>query len=440
MNLKTTPFPFRVNKFPFFYGWVILVAGTIGVVMSIPGQTMGVSVFTDYLIDALQIGRTSLSLAYLFGTLISGLLITRAGKFYDKHGARIMAMGAGFMLGLMLLGLTKIDVMVDGFIRFFNIGHREVIIFIFLVIGFLGIRFFGQGVLTMVSRNMVMKWFEKRRGFANAIMGVAVSFGFSYSPRLFNNMIENSGWRVTWMQLALIVGVAFVVFALVFFRDNAADCGLTPDGNYRKKNNSKLLKTQLKEFTLKQARREYSFWVFNLAIALNALYVTALTFHVVSIFDVSGLSREMAISIFLPASVVAVSFNFIGGWISDYIKLKYLLMINMAGIMLSGIALIFLDSVHLAYFVLIAGNGIMSGLFSVLNTVSWPRFFGIKHLGEISGYSMSWTVIASALGPYIFSLSLKYMGSYSLGIIFCIAIALTLFVLGVKANNVEGNH
>ena len=192
-----------------------------------------------------------------------------------------------------------------------------------------------------------------------------------------------------------------------------------------------------KTFTLKQARAKYSFWIFNLAIALNAMYVTAITFHVVSIFDQAGFDRQAAIAIFLPASFIAVAFNFVGGWISDFIRLKYLLMINMAGIVLSGFALIQLDSLPLAYYILIAGNGIMSGLFSVLNTVTWPRFFGTKHLGAISGYSMSWTVIASALGPYLFSLSLKFTGTYTWGIVFCAAVATVLLILGIKANNVE---
>ena len=70
--------PFPPSKIPFFYGWVILAAGTIGVLMSIPGQTMGVSVFTENLLGELQINRNNLSLAYLFGTLGSGLMITRA--------------------------------------------------------------------------------------------------------------------------------------------------------------------------------------------------------------------------------------------------------------------------------------------------------------------------------------------------------------------------
>ena len=95
--------PFQVSKFPFFYGWVILAAGTIGILMSIPGQTMGVAVFTESLLSDLQINRNSLSLAYLVGTLGSGLIITRAGKLYDKYGARVMAFIAGVMLGLMLV-------------------------------------------------------------------------------------------------------------------------------------------------------------------------------------------------------------------------------------------------------------------------------------------------------------------------------------------------
>ena len=83
--------PFPVSKFPFFYGWVILAAGIIGVLMSIPGQTMGVSVFTESLLSDLEINRNNLSLAYLVGTMGSGLIITRAGKLYDRYGARIMA-------------------------------------------------------------------------------------------------------------------------------------------------------------------------------------------------------------------------------------------------------------------------------------------------------------------------------------------------------------
>ena len=76
-----------ISKFPFFYGYVIIFAGTIGVIMSAPGQTVGISVFTDFLIEDLKISRDNLSLAYLIGTLLSSLILTYAGKFYDKFPA-----------------------------------------------------------------------------------------------------------------------------------------------------------------------------------------------------------------------------------------------------------------------------------------------------------------------------------------------------------------
>ncbi len=101
--------PFAPSRFPIFYGWIILAAGTIGMLMSIPGQTMGVSVFTENLLNDLEINRNNLSLAYLIGTVGSGLMITRAGKLYDRYGARLMAFIAAAVLGLMLLYLTRVD-------------------------------------------------------------------------------------------------------------------------------------------------------------------------------------------------------------------------------------------------------------------------------------------------------------------------------------------
>ena len=42
-------FPFAPAGSPIFYGWVIVIVATIGKIASIPGQTIGVGVFTDSL-------------------------------------------------------------------------------------------------------------------------------------------------------------------------------------------------------------------------------------------------------------------------------------------------------------------------------------------------------------------------------------------------------
>jgi len=427
--------PFQVSRFPFFYGWVILAAGTIGILMSIPGQTMGVSVFTESLLSDLQINRNNLSLAYLVGTLGSGLIITRAGKLYDKHGARVMAFIAGVMLGLMLVYLTRIDRLVDSFkgVGWLSPG---VLTFVLLAVGFWGIRFFGQGLLTMVSRNMVMKWFNRRRGLANAVLGIFSALGFSVAPKILDQVIHRLEWRGAWIFLAILVGIAFAVFVVFIFRDNPEDCGCVADGKMKATTKGRRPPSLPEhDFTLLEARKTMAFWAFTLGLSLSALYISGLTFHVVSVFEASGLTREQGLGIFIPTSVIAVGIQFLAGYASDYIRLKYLLLLFALGIILSIVGLIMLGGNSWAYWMIICGNGVVWGLYTVLIGVTWPRFYGLKHLGAISGFSLSWTVIGSALGPYMFSLSMDLTGSYDLVAWICLAIAVFLVLLAFRADN-----
>jgi MFS family permease len=427
--------PFPVSKFPFFYGWVILAAGIIGILMSIPGQTMGVSVFTESLLADLQINRNNLSLAYLVGTVGSGLIITRAGKLYDRHGARVMAFVAGVMLGLMLVYLTRVDRLAESLsaVKWLS---PAVLTFVLLAFGFWGIRFFGQGLLTMVSRNMVMKWFNRRRGLANAVLGIFSALGFSVAPKILDQVIQQLEWRGAWIFLAMLVGIGFAFFVLLIFRDNPQACGCEPDGKLsRAKGNRRPPSLPDHDFTLTEARSTLSFWAFTLGLSLSALYISGLTFHVVSVFEVSGLTREQGLGIFIPTSLIAVGIQFLGGYASDFIRLKFLLLVFALGMALSIVGLVLLGEPPVAYWMIIAGNGVVWGLYTVLIGVTWPRFYGLKHLGAISGFSLSWAVIGSALGPYMFSLSQDLTGSYDLVAWICFVIAILVAALSFKADN-----
>src|SRR6056297_3090521 len=108
--------PFKPGKIPFFYGWVILFASIIGVLFSAPGQTMGVSTFTDYLIDAIGINRNQISTAYMIGTIASSFLLTWAGRQYDKFGARWTAMAASLLLAFVLVLLSQSDRLIKLFV------------------------------------------------------------------------------------------------------------------------------------------------------------------------------------------------------------------------------------------------------------------------------------------------------------------------------------
>ena len=59
-------------------------------IASIHGQTMGVGVYTDFLIQMSHLNRMQISMAYMTGTILSSLILPFAGHYYDLLGGRIM--------------------------------------------------------------------------------------------------------------------------------------------------------------------------------------------------------------------------------------------------------------------------------------------------------------------------------------------------------------
>jgi OFA family oxalate/formate antiporter-like MFS transporter len=393
-------FPFSVKKSPFYYGWVILFAGSLGVLFSIPGQTMGVSVYTDFLITNLGLDRVQISSAYLIGTLISSLLMTRAGLFFDRFGARIAASTSALFLGLVLIYLS-FSVQITNFLTGITGLSQTIMAFIVMVIGFLGIRFFGQGMLTLVSRGMVMRWFEQHRGFAAAIHGIFVSFGFSYAPRVLSWLIEISDWRSSWFILgtALIAGVLPVI--VIVFRDSPESCGMDVEEGLGLNRKSKSSQKIQKSLSLEEARRDPQLWFYMTILFFWALFGTAFTFHVTSIFNSLGKTSAEAVAIFLPIAIISVITSFTGNWLSDLMRMKNFFYLFILGSFIASASLAFpFDSTLF----IILGMGIAGGLFSIITTITWPKLYGREHLGAISGLAMTFMVAGSALGPWAFSL------------------------------------
>ena len=423
---------FDPARVPFFYGWVVLGAGTLGIVVSAPGQTVGVSAFTESLIDALGINRNLLSLGYLVGTLSSALLLSRAGRLYDRRGGRIVATGSALVLALTLVYLSFSARISGGLAAVLEFLPAPVIAFVVVTAGFFLLRFSGQGVLTLASRNMVMEWFDKRRGIANAIMGVSISFGFSYAPRVFDALLTRNGWEVAWRWIAAGVA-AFALFSFLVYRDRPETHGLKPDGGDVQVRGHHPESAHGASFTLAEARRTYSFWVFSLALFLAGLVITAYTFHIVSIFADAGLSRSQAVAIFLPASIVAVGIQFAASWLSDRIKLKYFCALQTAGVVILAAGLVFMSG-RSSIAVLVVGHGLVQGMFGVTSNITWPRFYGRRHLGAISGLAASLGVAGSAMGPYLFSFMREASGSYRAPALVCGAIGIVLFIASFRAN------
>jgi MFS transporter, OFA family, oxalate/formate antiporter len=423
---------FHPAKFPFFYGYVVLLVGTIGVWASLPGQTVGVSTFTDPVKDALGLSRDQFSTAYMIGTILSSFFISAAGRWFDRYGARIVAAGSALVLALGLFLASFADVLSSGIQSLLSI-HHWLVPFILMVALFFVFRFSGQGVLTMSSRNMVMKWFERYRGRVNAFSALGISLGFAIAPVLIDKLIKGYDWDGAWQIMGFSLLLLTVMIVLTF-RDSPEKYGLLADGKRSRKESKAIESKELRSFEPHEAFKTRAFWMYALILSFNSFFITGFTFHVVSIFESTGYARAEAIAIFIPMSVVSVAVSLFFNFISDWLRLKVLLYIMIFGSFLAGAGLIGMGH-GWGLYLLIAGQGISGGMFSVLNAVAWPRLYGRKYIGTISGKAMSMIVFASALAPVAFSLSYTKIGSYAFVAIPSLAFVLYLAIASLKANN-----
>ncbi|MBN1949583.1 MAG: MFS transporter [Bacteroidales bacterium] len=430
-------FPFKPANWPFFYGWVILGAGVFGVLMSLPGQTTGISVFTDHLIGSYKIDRVSLTISYLIGTAVSGLLVRYAGKLYDETGVRPIAIAAAIVLALTLVLLSQLDRIAMGLGNTLGQEYYTPILLILLTPLFFLLRFSGQGVTTLISRNMVMKWFESRRGMANFFLGVITTVGFNATPKFFDFLIQNNGWRKAWIFAAIFLVVLYIPFLITFFRDNPQGAGLLPDGKIRseKKQNKQVRFIASKECSLKEARKTREFWLFTSIIALLGLFFTGFTFNFESIFENQGLTKEIAMRMFIIAGICSLITQFIANWLSDYISLRLYLPVASLVLAVNIFIIPWIKDENIFYYGFISLLAISNSFFGVFTAITWPRLFGTRHLGEISGSAMGFVVLASAAGPLIMSLSFKFTSSYNLSFYLCATLALLLFLLSFFARD-----
>ena len=431
MNRQNKYSVINPNKSPVFYGYIVLFVGSIGVLASIPGQTIGVSVFTDPVKDALGLSRNQFSNAYMIGTLLSSFFVSKAGVWFDKYGARYVAFFATILLGIALV-LFSLSVNISNALSLLLNIESWLVPFIVITILFFFIRFCGQGVLTMASRNMIMLWFDKNRGKVNSISSISVSLGFSASPILIDKLIDNHGWEMSWQLLALCLFI-FSICILQFYRNKPEDFGMKPDGFISEKKHVKI-KIETHDFTLDEAKKTRAFWVIGCILAFYSFFITGFTFHVVSIFESIDFTKTQAISIFLPISIIAISVSTLCNILSDYIKHKIYIWIMILSGIIASIGLLLL-STTIGVYLLILGLGILGGLCAVVNAVTWPRYYGRLHLGAITGKIMSLLVIASAIAPSLFSYCYTTFGSYSYISYITLAFLAFLILASFKVKN-----
>ncbi|MGI9612897.1 MAG: MFS transporter, partial [Acidimicrobiales bacterium] len=399
--------------------------------------TAGVSVFTEHLTAATGLDRLALATAYLLGTTTSGLILPAAGRWIDLVGSRIVAFIASIGLAVTITAFSFVGPM------------SATTGLVVMTIGFCFLRFFGQGLLTLASRTMIAQWFERRRGLVSSVSSAAFAFVFSLTPALLFALIELSGFRWAWRQIAIGLVVILGTAVLILYRNRPEDCGLTIDTGVPLNpadgfdaGDSGRSRTPLvraagpnggarpvslqpsasgaerpreaasdRDATRAEAIRDRRFWIVTLPIFSMSIVGTAITFHIVDLGTEVGLDESTIVRIFVPVAVLSIPVTLVGGWLADVVPVLGLA-VAMALLQIAMYLAVGELGDPVWQVVAIVSWGASSGLRAVLMAAALPRLFGRTNLGAIAGAQMSTLVIGSALGPFFFAWVQATAGTY----------------------------
>ena len=395
-----------------------MLIGTLGMIMSSPGQTYVVSIFIESFIVDLGISRSLVSTLYTLGTFVGSFVLPIVGYQVDRYGGRLIV-----MLIIALFGFACVYM---GYVQnAFMLGF-----------GFIALRMLGQGSLGLVCTNIINQWWVRRRGMVMGISGMAGSLislgGF---PNLVNWLLPIYGWRSTYILLGIILAFVMAPVAFIFFRNHPEDYGLQPDGGESRTfrfSRKKQVTVGLTEvnWTLGDAMRTSVFWILVASLSAISMLSTGLFFHMVSIFTDNGLTPDLAAAVFVPIAVTTAIVNWGSGLLVDRVPVRILLAI---GLFFQALSLLMACSLSGITLALIFGVvlGVSSGLIRILGSVIWAMYFGRHHLGSITGFTSMITITGSALGPMPLGIGRDLLGSYNLALILSAVIPILLGIFGL---------
>ncbi len=379
----------------FFYGWVIVGVGMLGIFASGPAQSHTFSVFIGPIALDLGLTQTEMASAYGLATLMAALCLPAMGWFLDRAGAKRMLAVVALLFGSACAAFG----LVGGLF--------------WLAIGFAALRFLGQGSLMMGSSNMVSQWFNRKRGTALGLMTLGFGISMAVHPELSQWLIEWVGWREAWFWIGATTWILVLPPIVILAISKPEDVGLHPDGVNRSstdEDGAESVGPQM-DFTLSEALRAPAFYIVAASLFTLSMLVTSLHFYQVSIFADQGLGPNIATKCFAVSSVTMIVMMPVVGRMLDQAPTERMVA---AGLIVLTASLL-LASVISGLWTAV----LFAVVFGLLNAVSmnyvsfmWPRYFGRTHLGRIQGVGQTITVIGASLGPLPLAISKDYFGSY----------------------------
>ncbi|MEM8767876.1 MAG: MFS transporter [Pseudomonadota bacterium] len=383
-----------------YYGYWIVAAAFVSqfVAMGIFSYVLGP--FMMPMIEELGWSRSEFTLSRSLGQFVMGLTGFLIGAWVDRFGPR----------PLMLTGATVMSVSLA-----LHAGVTEIWQWLLLngVLATVGGALLGNLVVNVT----LAKWFVEKRGqaVAWAAMGVSAA-GIILTPAVTLS-IDFTGWRETWILLA--VATALLVYPMAFvMRRTPEDHGWHPDGKSDHQVATGQAERAKADFdhslTRREALRTWVFYGLVFSFGLFTINIVVMLLQTVPYLTDSGFSRAEAAYAITVASIPALLSKPVWGYFIDRIPAKPLAAVGASGTGLALFAIVGsvatgnLFWIYAAFFLLGLGWGGMIPLQEVI----WGAYFGRRYLGAVRSAALPFALLLGAAAPLAVSYYHDQTGAY----------------------------
>ena len=382
-----------------FYGWWIVIAGSINQGYTSGTFWQGFGAFFDPIVDQFGWGRATTSAAVSLQRTESGMISPFVGWFIDRFGPRRV-----MLVGIALTGL--------GFIMLSQINSLWQFYLAFTVIT-VGLSFGTFLVITTTVAN----WFVTSRTRAMSVMSAGSAIGGLLVPVLVW-LIAATDWRTG----LIVIGFGFWVMGIptsFVMRSRPEDYGLLPDGRVMAQeedspadaNGRKPGQTSSEvTYTTREAMRTRTFWQLVLAMGAGQLIISA-TVHQIPALSSFGISREVAGLVILGVSLMSLTGRIASGVFGDMLDKRHFIAGAFALQFIGTILFAYTSSHwHLIGFILFWGVGFGASIpvrFAML-----ADYFGRRSFGSIMGIMMTFSTLFGVAGPVFVGWMFDVRGNY----------------------------
>ncbi len=397
-----------------FPGWWMIVVG--GLQFGWAQAPCQLGIFMKPLQAQFGWTRAQVSVAASLQRLEGGVEAIPEGLAIDKWGPRAIQLVGVTMLSLALMGMYFVDSLWMFYVAWVLVatGHN---------VGYGG-----------CLDKAVADWYVVRRGLMLSIMR-SINNGLTPASLLVVSwLLYTYGWQEAFLVTGVVTLVTGLPLTWYFIKPRRPEYyGWLPDGKRIGEEVATDTEAMIKagadyttettgevEFTLRQAMRGRTWWVYIVFYTLRTVTQPVITLHLIPHLTDIGIDPIVAAGMLGSMMFMTIPGRLFFGWLSDRIHLtrfKYLIML---GVFLEALSVvIIIQATSLAWlWAFVVVSGISQGTVPVGGAIMRARFWGRKGFATISGVARTIAAVAGVAAPiyagWVFDSTGSYRGAFIL--------------------------